>query len=259
MSKNPQTPRQLENEKHWYKFLLWGRLGYDPYTSRDLLKGLIQYRFPTVNAAKLSDGWQAASRVIPMVNRFHYVSWDYQWWVEKGTGNSYSDIDGYHNINAVITYKSKDMSTVPQDKYIYTSIEDFVKGDHYGPSPLVIADRLEANGHAALTAVDGMTGDGNIELKETLGDIRSQANFGLYWAHKIRGGVELERFRQTKNHEHKTSAISHLQKALEEWKNYAAHLDASYEKVRFSGHGVFDWHALTHDVKKDINIARNAQ
>ena len=259
MSKTPQTPRQLENEKHWYKFLLWGRLGYDPHTSKDLLKGLIQYRFPTVNASKLFDAWQAASRVIPMVNRFHYLSWDYQWWVEKGTGNSYSDIDGYHNINAIITYKSKDISTVPQDKYIYTSIEDHVKGDHYGISPLVVADSLEANGNAALSGVAGMRDGGNIELKETLGDIRSQAHFGLYWAHKIRGGLELERFRNTKNNEHKDNAIEHLQRALGEWKNYAAQLDASYEKVRFSGHGVFDWDALTADVENDINIARNAK
>jgi len=258
MSKHPQTPRQLENEKHWYKFLLWGRLGYDPCTPKELLQGLIRYRFPTVDAVKVFDAWQAASRVIPMVNRFHYVSWDYQWWVEKGTGNSYSDIDGYHNINAIITYKSKDISTEPQDKYIYTSIEDFVKGDHYGPTPLEIADRLEANSHAALSAVDGMTGGTNIELKETLGDIRSQAHFGLYWAHKIRGGVELERFRHTKNNEHKDKAIKHLQRALGQWKQYAAQLDASYEKVRFSGHGVFDWDALTPDVANDIEIARNA-
>ena len=212
-----------------------------------------------MDAVKVFDAWKAASRVIPLVNRFHYVSWDYQWWVEKGTGNSWSDINGYHDINAVITYKSKDMSIEPQDRYIYTSIEDFVEGDHYGPSPLVIADRLEADAHAALTGIAGMDDEGNIELKETLGDIRSQAHFGLYWAHKIRGGVALERFRHTKKHEHKTHAISHLQEALEEWINYAAQLDASYEQVRFSGHGVFDWHALTHDVKKDIDIARNAQ
>ena len=104
-----------------------------------------------------------------------------------------------------------------------------------------------------------MTGGSNIELKETLGDIRSQAHFGLYWAHKIRGGVELERFRNSKNNEHKDNAIKHLQKALGEWKNYAAQLNASYEKVRFSGHGVFDWDALTPEVEKDIEIARNAK
>ncbi|HSH19653.1 MAG TPA: hypothetical protein VLA03_04335, partial [Draconibacterium sp.] len=77
MSKNPQTPRQLENDKHWYKFLLWGRLGYDPNTSDDLFKGLIKYHFPSADASKIFDSWKAASRIIPAVNRFHWWPWDY--------------------------------------------------------------------------------------------------------------------------------------------------------------------------------------
>jgi len=251
MSKNPQTPRQLENEKHWYNFLLWGRLGYDPYTSKDLLAGLIQYRFPTVDASKMLNAWQSASKVIPMVNRFHWWGWDYLWYVEKGTSNGFGKaIDGYHNINHVIENETQNVSD-------YTNIKDFVKGKKSGISPLVVADSLEANAKAALSGISGMTDGGNIELKETLGDIKSQAHFGLYWAYKIRGGVELERFRKNKNNEHKNNAVSYLEKALNEWKNYAAQLNASYEKVRFAGHGVFDWDALVSDVQKDIDIARN--
>jgi hypothetical protein len=253
MSKNPQTPRQLENEKHWYSFLLWGRLGYDPHTSRELLAGLIQYRFPTVDGSKVYDAWQAASKIIPMVNRFHWWAWDYFWYVEKGTGNGFgSAIKGYHNINHVIENETQNVSG-------YASIKDFVDGDHSGISPLVVADNLDANANAALRGVAGMTDGGNVELKETLGDIKSQSHFGLYWAQKIRGGVELARFRKNKINEHKESAISHLKKALEEWKKYAAQLDASYEKVRFAGHGTFDWDALAVEVENDISIARDAK
>jgi hypothetical protein len=252
MSKNPRTPlRQLENDKHWYNFLLWGRLGYDPYTSKELLTGLIQYRFPTVDASKMIDAWQSASKVIHMVNRFHWWGWDYLWYVEKGTSNGFGKaIDGYHNINHVIENETQNVSD-------YTNIKNFVNGTASGISPLVVADSLEANAKAALRGISGMTDGGNIELKETLGDIKSQAHFGLYWASKIRGGVELASFRKNKNNEHKKNAISHLEKALDEWKNYAAQLGASYEKVRFAGHGVFDWDALTSDVQKDIDIARN--
>ena len=251
MSKNPQTPRQLENEKHWYKFLLWGRLGYDPYTSDKLLTGLIQYHFPTVNAAKLFSAWHESSRIIPTVNQFHWLPWDYMWWVEKGTGNEWSDINGYHNIIHVIDMETQNVSG-------YTNIKQFVSGDDSGISPLTVADSLEANATTALAVLEGMKDDENIELRETIGDIKSQAHFGLYWAHKIRGGVELARFRKNKNSKHKENAIAQLEKALEEWKNYAAQLGESYEKVRFSGHGVFDWDTLTKDVENDIEIARSA-
>lgn len=251
MSKDPQTPRQLENEKHWYKFLLWGRLGYDPYASDNLLKGLIKYRFPTVDASKVFDSWKAASRIIPMVNRFHWWPWDYMWWVEKGTSNEWSDIDGYHNINHVIVNKTQNVSG-------YATIEEYVNGEDTGTSPLVVADSLEANANAALEGIAKMTDGGNIELRETLGDIRSQAHFGLYWAHKIRGGVELQRYRTNKNIEYKENAIAHLENALEAYKNYATQLDASYEKVRFAGHHVFDWDKIALEVENDIEIARNA-
>ncbi|MFC1761124.1 hypothetical protein ACFL6U_03490, partial [Planctomycetota bacterium] len=177
--------------------------------------------------------------------------WDYMWWVEKGTSNSWSDIDGYHTIDHVIKMETQNVSG-------YATIEEFVNGDLSKTSPGVVADSLEANAKASLDGLAGMRDIGNIELKETLGDIRSQAHFGLYWAHKIRGGVELQRFRKNKNIEHKNNAVAHLEKALEQWIKYAAQLDASYEKVRFSGHDVFDWHALTADVAKDIEIARNA-
>ena len=146
MSKNPQTPRQLENEKHWYKFLLWGRLGYDPNTSDELLKGLIKYRFPSVDASDVFDSWKAASKIIPMVNRFHWWPWDYMWWVEKGTGNNWSDIDGYHNINHVIVNETQNVSG-------YATIEEFVNGESKGISPLMVADELEANANAALEGI----------------------------------------------------------------------------------------------------------
>jgi len=250
MSKNPLTPRQFENDKHWYKFLLWGRLGYDPDTPDELWQGLIQYRFPTVDASNVFESWKIASRIIPMVNRFHFLPWDYMWWVEKGTGNSWSDIDGYHTINHVIKNQTQNVSG-------YLTIEEFVNGSTSGISPLHVADSLETNANAALKGIADEEAGDNIELSETLGDIRSQAHFGLYWAHKIRGGVELQRYRTNKNMEHKENAIAHLEKALAAYKDYALQLDASYEKVRFAGHDVFDWDEIAMEVENDIKIARD--
>jgi len=73
----------------------------------------------------------------------------------------------------------------------YASIQVFVNGSGSGLSPLEVAASLESNAKAALSGIAGLKDGGNIELRETPGDIKSQAHFGLYWAHKIRGGVEL--------------------------------------------------------------------
>ncbi|MFB0516058.1 MAG: carbohydrate-binding family 6 protein, partial [Candidatus Neomarinimicrobiota bacterium] len=221
-SKNPQFPRQLENEKHWYKFLLWGRLGYDPDTPTDLLKGLIKNRFPNVDANALYNAWQSASRVIPLVNQFHWLSWDYMWWVEacisSGFGNT---VDGFHTVNDFIDNKTMEGSGL-------TTIPDFVNGDNSGISPLQVADNLEQYAKTALATLTGMTDGGNQELRETLGDIRAQAHLGAYYAHKIRGAVELQRFREFNGRKHKAAAVKHLENALIEWRRYANVLDTQY-------------------------------
>ena len=69
------------------------------------------------------------------------------------------------------------------------------------------------------------------------------------------GGVELQRYRVNKEGTNKENAIAFLEKALEAYRQYAAQLDDSYEKVRFSGHDVFDWDALETEVENDIAIA----
>ena len=254
MSKHPQTPRQLEIEKHWYSFLLWGRLGYDPHTSKDVLEGLVRYRFQTENQSKIYGSWQNASKIIPMINRFHFWPWDYMWWVEKGIGNLTmgGSVDGFHNINQVIINKTQDVSG-------YTSIKDYVAGDSTNTrSPRLVADSLETLANTALKGIKEVSDGGNTELRETLGDIKSQAYLGLYWAHRIRGGFELELFRKTYDDARKEPAILHLERAVDAWKKYAHQLGESYKKVTFAGHGEFDWDEMTLSVENDITIARKA-
>lgn len=99
ISKNPTSPPMLEHEKHWYSFLLWGRMGYDPETPTVLLKGLIKNRFPSVSTEDIYTGWQEASKIIPLVNKAHWFSWDYKWMPEgcMSSGRP-GTINGYHDV-----------------------------------------------------------------------------------------------------------------------------------------------------------------
>ncbi|MDX2429439.1 MAG: hypothetical protein QNK35_00810, partial [Bacteroides sp.] len=79
VSTEPESPRQLEIEKHWYRFMLWGRLGYDPTLSNAVFEKAMQHRFPGKPTRALQQVWARASRIIPAVNRFHWHDWDFQW------------------------------------------------------------------------------------------------------------------------------------------------------------------------------------
>jgi hypothetical protein len=249
ISKNPTSPRQLENEKHWFSFLLWGRLGYDPKTPTALLNGLIKDRFPTASSSNVFEAWQSASRTIPLVNQIHWYEWDYLWWVEACSSSGVvNSIKGFHDVNSFIKGKAMPHSGV-------TSISDFVGGKTTGKTPLEIATAIESFAQAALTKIADVKDGGNIELKETIGDIKAQAYLGLYYATKIRGAVDLARYRKSGNNDQKSAAVGHLEQALIYWQNYAGALDAQYNKMVICFNGLFDWNALTENVRKDISIA----
>jgi hypothetical protein len=255
-SKTPASPRQLENEKHWYSFMLWGRLGYDPETSPDLLKALIADRFKIAQGAQLHAAWQAASRIIPLVNRTRYVPWDYMWWVEGCRGNLLDkSIQGFHTVDIFLDPRWGGMEGTA-----HIGIPEFVAGKKTsGITPLASADQLDAFAQAALQGAAEISADGNAELRETLGDIRAQARLGQYYAAKIRGAVALGLFRKTGDARHRTDAVAHLEKALAAWHAYAQELDASYtNKLFISGQKTFDWFDDS-GPRADLEIARKAR
>ena len=252
-SKTPSSPRQLENEKHWYSFLLWGRLGYDPETSPELLKGLIASRLKTTQSAKLYDTWQAASRIIPLVNRTRYVPWDYMWWVEGCRGNLLDkSIQGFHTVNIFLDPRWGGMEGTQ-----HVGIPEFVSGKrNSGITPLASADQLDALANDALKGAAEINDGGNPELHETLGDIRAQARLGQYYAAKIRGTVSAGLFRRTGEARHQTEAVAHLEKALGAWHDYARELDANYtNRLYIAGQKTFDWFDDS-GPRVDIEIAR---
>ena len=258
ISKNPTSPRMLENEKHWYSFMLWGRLGYDPETSSDLLKGLINNHFPNVAPDSLYTAWQEASKIIPLVNKFHWFSWDYLWWPEAGISTGVgAAIAGYHDINDFINAPvMDDCDLMTINDYAEVVLKNQIKT---GKTPLEVADILESYAKLALGITNNMTGNENVELIETLGDIQSMAHLGNYYAKKIRGAVNLKLFQETKDEKYKIIAISELKKSLESWQQYSKNLAKQYAKMTIAMHGLFDWDKLAEDVKADIEIARNAR
>ncbi|WP_111624406.1 carbohydrate-binding family 6 protein [Arenibacter echinorum] len=257
ISKNPTSPRILENEKHWFSFLLWGRMGYDPETSPELLKGLIGNRFPSVDSNDLYTAWQESSKVIPLINKFHWFSWDYLWWPEACIGSGVANaIDGYHNIYDFINAPVMDDSNLITIKNYVRAIIDQSKIS--GTTPLQVADMLELYGKEALSLTEKMNSYDNNELAETIGDIKAMAHLGNYYSAKIRGATNLKLYLVSNNEKYKTIAIGQLEESLKFWKLYSKILTEQYIKMNISMQGVFDWDKLEKEVKADIDLAKKA-
>lgn len=258
ISLNPTSPCILENEKHWYSFLLWGRLGYDPETPDDFFKALIADRFQTVSSEKLFSGWKSASEIIPLVNRFHWFAWDYLWWPEAGVSSGSGDaIPGYHDINHFINAPVMPESGLLNIVDYSEAVLQNKKMD--GKTPLEVASMLEGYSNLTMEEMNNMDGGEDNELSETIGDIKAMAHLGNYYAKKIRGAAYLKLYQDSKKEEYKTKAIANLEESLFYWRDYGKTLARQYIKMNIAFHRVFDWDKIEIEVKEDVNIAKAAK
>ncbi len=256
MSTEPQTPRQIEIAKHWYSWMLWGRLSYDPNLSNERFVGVIQQRYPRVSGRDLFTAWQEASMIYPKTTGFHWGSLDFQWYIEacKSRPEPAQTQSGFHDVNRFITL-------APHGGTGYISIPDYVESlaagrQAAGTTPVEVSNQIHAHADKALKILAGLSHGGDKELRLTLGDITAMAYLGKYYAHKIRGATELALFRKSAEPQRQKAAIEELTKAAQYWRLYAATALAQYENPLWGNRvGYCDWRNLFNEVLHDIEIA----
>ena len=256
LSTEPDKPRQIEIEKHWYHWMIWGRLGYDPDLSNERFVAIMQQRFPQVPAADLFTAWQEASMVYPKTTGLHWLPYDFQWYIEgcKGVTRTTKTKSGFHDVNCFIAVK-------PLETTGYQSIQDYGKHpDHGGVTPVDVSDQIHAHADKALALLKTIKHGNDKELRLTLGDIRTMAYMGKYYAHKIRGAAELAVFREAEDLARQRRAIAELQQAAKYWRLYVASAMERYTNPIWLNRGGYsDWRQFMPEVLHDIEIAGGTQ
>ena len=252
LSTEPEPTRQIELEKHWYHWMIWGRLGYDPDVSNERFIAIIQKRFPQVRATELFTAWQEASMVYPKTTGLHWGPLDLHWYIEgcKGRPGFAKTKTGFHDVNRFI-------SLDPLSTTGYQSIGDYGKNPNFdGVTPVDISEQIHAHAEKALSLIAGMKHGGDKELRLTLGDIQTIAFMGKYYAHKIRGAAELAVYRESNDTPRQQHAIAELQQAAFYWRLYVASAMERYTNpiwMNRSGHS--DWRKFMVDALQDIEKA----
>jgi len=228
LGRNSAEPRELEVEKHWYQWMLWGRLGYNPDMTNMLFMDIIRRRFPSVDAQQMFYAWQSASMIYPLVTGFHWGSLDFQWYIESGQSqpDPAKTPSGYHDINRFI-------SLPPHRGTGFLSIPEYVKASvtgktMAGKTPIRVASEIIGNADKALEWADKQHANGNTELQITIDDIRSISWLGKYYGHKILAATNLAMFRETYEKEWFTKAVNELNASAGYWRYYASSSLANY-------------------------------
>jgi hypothetical protein len=253
-------------EKHWFRYMLWGRVGYNPGEPDSTWQGHFRERF----GAAGDDVYEAihqSSKIAPLITSYHWNYMNGDWYPEGSIGSwntsyeqpriNYRRAAMYHDIRTYIFNNTigGEMANIPE----------FVAGLKADPKklgPLAVADRLELYGARALQSIARARSHVQRGAKEfacTDADLMAYGNLGMYYAEKLRGAAHLARFLFGAGEPERTEAVAHLELALHAWRGVVAATENHYLPHEVWLFGQFDWKRYLPDVEADIGIAREAQ
>ncbi len=248
--KNSRLSGQLEVDKHWYRFMMFGRLGYDVTLPRSYFEQRLESRYPTADPDQLYVTWQVSSKIIPLLNRFSFHGNDALF-----TAESCMDVFvGFKNVDKcyfqVPPLSNSDMMGVIEYAKALVNSEPITAKI----TPFEVADDLDAYAQQTLDGVERLRADAKGEqLKSVLLDLEAMAHLGRYYADKIRGAAELAIYRIDRNrinaHER---AVAAMNAAVSDWEAYAKAATAQYTPQLYARSGWLDWWKLLEKVKEEV-------
>ncbi len=261
----PHQTWQYEWERHWFRFLLWGRLSYDPSIPEDRWRGLFRARFGA-DGDDLYTAYARSSFVIPATTRFHfnYMNGDWQpewcwglWNTGFGRGYNYRDRQGFHNVIEFVFNHTIEDALLDIPEYVGM----LLRGETPPAgvlTPLQVADQLEAASKETAEAVARVRARGapRGEAECYCEEFAATAALGLYYAEKIRAATDLMRFFAAGDPNHRQSAVARLQAARDAWMRFVALSAPHYRKASSPPQGC---QRTVRDVERDILIAQNAR
>lgn len=234
----------LEIDKHWYRFMLWGRLAYNPNLDRTFFIQKLAQRFPNSDPNLLYDSWKAASEIVPAVNRYQFQPGD-----RKFSPETSSSRETFRYVNDFQVARSMPKSGVINARQY---VKALVQKQHLDNkiSPLQLADFMQQQADVALSGANNLSKpDTQPELARTLDDIRAFSYLGLYYADKIRAAVALEKFEKMgQKPESGKHAMKAINRAYVHWQNYRKVSERRYHSQMLARVNRLDWTALEKEV-----------
>jgi len=260
LAREPKLQRQLEIDKHWLHFALWGRLGYDPSLDNERIASLVGQRFPGIDAKKFLSLWQDASMIYPLVTGFHWADFDFQWYIEgcRSRPGPAKTASGFHSVETFINqpvHPGTNNLTIPA--YVTGVVAGKVPA---GTTPMQVADQIDERADRVLSSFPKLLNPKYLathdEFRATAGDLVSMSFLGKYYAAKIRGATELALFRATHDAAHQVEAVAHLALARRHWSEYTDRAASRYRNPLWTNRvGLVDWKELSDEVANDVVIA----
>lgn len=238
-------------QRQWLFYKVWGNLLYDRQTSDDYFSKALADKFGLDDGTELVEAWKLASKNPNRLASFFGSTWDATIYSEgfKTNNGKFIDIDKFISRNVLDS--------------TYVNIRDFVVGNYDKETqvnPLELAEKTENQSARILEILKAKReNEVSADLEIELTDLEFWANYGRYFASKIRAGVALENFRTGKDVDGQTKAVQILENGKIYWNNMVELVERYNVAVmphQFDKE--FSWREHLSDIDKDIVIAKNA-
>ncbi len=220
---------EFEDERYWFWYLLFGRLGYDPSCDADAWRREFNDRFGANAGTDVLEAVSESSHYLPFITAAHLPSASvFGWWAERDTGGL---------LDAYLEVEPSDLAGFyGTSEYVEDYLADSVRAKL---TPLQIAERLERHANAADAALDRADGSVQSEARPEFqgieADVRLCSGLARYHAHKLRAGLDLAFFYLAGAADRLRSARVHMQSARDQWQAIVDHTDGLYDDEMIFG------------------------
>ena len=260
-------------ERHWFWYLLWGRLAYDPELPEQVWIDAFKERFGGEAGERVYRGVVAASRIVPLIYAYHCLGAGRQDMApEFETGDSHrrrcekdgtarSDWEG--DITDFAKVRALDDTAMASIRgYVHAQVSGEADG-RFGPQDAVRlwrAAALHAREH--IQAAEPSVSRSPQEFRCIKLDIQAVGSLALYYAEKTGAAVALEFYRQTGHYEYLRTAQHRLETAIAVWGYLSTATRLQYlpllEPIRM-GTRRFTWGQEGTDLPRDLAAIRRLQ
>ncbi|TYA78756.1 beta-N-acetylhexosaminidase family protein [Seonamhaeicola marinus] len=256
ISKVPELSGEYEFDKHKFKFMLWGRLGYNNELSEEIIFKTFDKHYNSKDNKSLFRAWQTASKIIPQVNRFHWRNWDADWSVESCRARE--KLGGFRDVFDFVNNPVMSGQNLinPRDYALKTSKREKVEET----TPLQVSENLIFWGYECIDTAEKLYNpEMSAQSKALISDIKAMGYLGIYYAHKINAAVDLAYYNLRKEEAYKIVAISNMEKALEAVIKYAHISNLNYKPQMLARPGALNWNDMVNEVKKELEAVKKLQ
>ena len=250
-----ETPWDYAFQRQWFYYQSWGHLLYNPQREDQFFIDQFKLRYGEAGES-LFKAVTMASQTPLNIASYWNGTWDFTLYSEGFMALQQGEVD-LIDLNELIK-----VNPLEPD---WMSVQEYVNQELNGTeveastSPLTLADQWEQLGQEAMTLVDGLDPAGDVAFQFEVADVKAWSCLSLYFAEKMRAAVALESFRQQGDQEHKFTAMTHMEKAVNYWDQLAEVTEEVYQPMPLvhlnrQQDEYFHWQKLKEQVREDLSI-----